>query len=877
MKPQKTKWSALLALSIACLSADPALSAETDKKQKSVNENDIEEVIVTANRREETAQDVSGVVQSLDQDAMRKDGINNVKQLQLAIPGMSVANQEGNMEIYIRGVGSANNTELGDPATAPHINGVYIPRPRGLGGMYYDLERLEVNKGPQGTLYGRNALAGTLNIITAKPNFDEVEGYVQAEVGNRSNKAAEGAINLPIGDKNAFRFAGFYRDTDAGFENVGDQSLDPAGLQEDTGFRFSFASEPIEPLSIFLMFDYGHEEGTGYPGANIYSAISDTGLRPEDLDLRKVAYRGQQGEMENDLWGVQSKITYDFGPLAVEYSGSFRKVDFYQRNASNDGIAYPGRDLSTLDTDVYSTQFWEQISESQIHELRLVSSTDHMVEWSTGLFYFEEDQQSSFFSMADKGYCCYSGTEFIMPEVKGESFAAYGDLTLKLTDSFRVFGGLRYTDEEKSRYGIGGNWALTLGGEDFACCFATRLGTEGFEPALLDRPNFDVSEIDTPQEMAQFLVEGIRTPGARDTLIDQIGPIADGSNPNGNCFERDDIDNGFVTCADGSNPDTAYANGGFTYANMTIPGQQDGSSSFNFVDWRLGFELDITDDNMIYAKVSTGHKSGGFNDSFSADVVPETFRPEKLLVYEVGSRNNYELFDRPAIINATAFYYDYTDQVFQDLTCINLDPVTGECNGYSLVNRNIGESTIYGLELESVINLPLNFKWNFNASYLKSEVQSGTVADARAQDFGAGGQAPLIDLSGNSLPLQSDLNISTRLSQNFTLLSNQFDWQILVNYRSAYHLSQFNEKPVAFLDGSSQDAHEAGYPDEQEGFATVNFGLGYELADLGLRFEGFVNNLTDEEASQKSLVGSGLNLRFLNDSRTYGIRAISRF
>ncbi|MFH7617379.1 TonB-dependent receptor, partial [Pseudomonas syringae pv. tagetis] len=98
-----------------------------------------------------------------------------------------------------RGVGSSNNTEVGDPGAAPHIKGAYIARPRGLGGMFYDVERVEINKGPQGTLRGRNALAGTLNIITKRPDLEAFGGYVQAEVGNRDHRGGEFALNLPIG------------------------------------------------------------------------------------------------------------------------------------------------------------------------------------------------------------------------------------------------------------------------------------------------------------------------------------------------------------------------------------------------------------------------------------------------------------------------------------------------------------------------------------------------------------------------------------------------------------------------------------------------------------------------------------------------------
>lgn len=837
----------------------------------------LEEVVVTAERRAESVQDLSGVVQAFDQDELDRLGIVELRQVQLAVPGLSIANQEGNVEIYIRGVGSANNTELGDPAAAPHLNGVYIPRPRGLGGMFYDLDRVEVNKGPQGTLYGRNALAGTLNLITARPRFDEVGGYAQLEYGSRDSYGAEAAVNLPLGERQALRLAGFYLDRDYDFENAGSADLDPAGLQEDRGVRLSYLTEPTERLSMLLIADYGEEAGTGYPGANIFSAVTGSGRAAEDLDLREVVYRGTEGDMENEIWGLQAHVAYDFDAVTLQYLGSYRDMDFAQRNAASDGIAFPGRDLEAVDYDVFSSQYWEQTSESQVHELRLVSASDAPVVWSVGAFYFDEDQQAGFFSLADKGYCCYSGTEFVMPDVQGEAWAVYGDATYPLSDRTRVFGGLRYTDEQKSRFGIGGNWALTLGGEDFACCVATRLGTDGFVPAMLERPNFDVSDLTDPQGRAQFLIEGIATPGANDTLIQQIGPIADGTNPQGDCFVRPDIDNGFVTCADGSNPDTAYANGGFTYADITIPGQQVGASDFDYVDWRIGVEHDLSDDNMIYAKISSGHKAGGFNDSFDDGVVAETFEPEDVLVYEVGSRNLLELGGRPATLNATGFYYDYDDQVFQDLLCINLDVATGECNGYSLVNRNIGTSRIYGLELESNLSLGAGFALDLNAVWLSSKITGGVVADARAQDFGQGGISPLIDLSGNRLPLQSDFSAALRLSQRLEVGAGAVEWQALVSHRSSYYLTQFNEDDVVYVNGTRQSALEAGFPDEQEAVTTINLGAAYAFPGDVVRIEGFINNLTDEEASQKAIVGANLNLRFLNDARTYGVRLVTRF
>ena len=864
----------MLFCSVAAVPLHAQSAPATAAPSEATEDDGSDVIIVTANRREENLQEVAGVVQALDADQLRQDGIVELRQLQAAVPGLSIANQEGNVEIFIRGVGSSNNTELGDPGAAPHLNGTYIPRPRGLGLMFYDLERVEVNKGPQGTLYGRNALAGTLNIITAKPRLGELSGYAQAEIANRSSYGAEGAINIPVGDTLAVRAAGYYVDRDYGFRNVstGEQAsqLKPAGLEENYAGRLSMLWEPDDRLSVSVVGDYGKETGTGYPGANIFGAVTATGLRPDKLNLKDVVYRGMQGDMENELWGIQGKLSYDFGTFTGELTGSYRSVDFYQANASSEGIDYPGRDLDNFQYDNFSNNFWQTRSQSQVYEARLSANEDQRFRWNLGGFYFKEDQAVGYMAVADRGYCCYSGTEFTMPDVNGESFAFFGDGTYDITDRLRVFGGLRYTEEKKSRYGIGGNWALTLGGEDFACCFATRLGTEGFRPNLLDRPNFNVSAIDTLQGRAQFLIEGIRSPGLRDTLIQQIGAIADGTNPNGTCIDRPDIDNGFVDCPAGFG-------GGFSFVELTIPDQQIGQAKFDFVDWRAGLEFDIGPDSMLYAKVSTGHKSGGFNDSFNGSTIPEAFSPEKLVVYEIGSRNSFDAFGRRAIFNLTGFYYDYSDQVFQDLTCINLDETQAPpvCNGYSLVNRNIGASRIYGAEAELRLKLPAHYALDLNAAYLDTKVTEGVVADARAQDFDAGGQSPLVSLVGNRLPLASEMNLSARLSQWFDIGSGRFDWQALLNYRSSFFLSQFNEDDIVFLDGTRQSALDAGFPDRQNGFVTLNLGAGYTIGNF--RLEAWASNFLNEEISQKALVGSSLNIRFLNDARTYGLRARINF
>lgn len=860
-------------------SAPTTQSAATGQKPAADakrNPDELDTVVVTVERREQDLQKYAGTAQAISGEDTRALGVNNeLRKIQALVPGLSMANQEGNLEIFIRGVGSANNTELGDPGAAPHINGAYIPRPRGLGGMFYDIDRVEINKGPQGTLRGRNALGGSLNIITHRPELGTFGGYVQGEVGNRNERGGEFALNAPIGATSALRIAGYKTQQDSSFENAGAaRQLDPAGIQNEYGARVSFLFKPNDKLSVLLMGDYGKEGGTGYPGANIYSAAR-AGYSPDQLDLRKVIYRGPQGKLDSSNKGLLANVAWNFGPAVLEYNGSFRKVDFNQTNASSEGVLWPGRNIDPvsatnpggIDYDNYSTVYWMATSKSQVHELRLSSDDKARFRWTSGLFYFNEKQQVGFLSLVDKGRW-YSGTEFTMPDVKGRSSAAYADGTFSITDSFRVKGGLRYTREFKSRYGIGGNWGLGLPGDGGD--FATRLGTDGFVPAFMNRPNFDVTGLTSQADMARFLLQGILRAGANDTIVQQIGAVPDGGAFG--CVDRADINNGgTVHC-----PYQSWVQ------VSAIPSQQFGESKFNFTDWRLGFEYDLGPKHLLYGTVSTGHKAGGFNDTFDPTKIPETFKPESILAWEFGSKNSFKLAGRTSTFNVSAFYYNYTNQVFQDLTVIATTP-TGEATGFALVNRNVGKSTVYGVEAESTLHFAHRFMLNFNTLWMNSKIKKGTVADVRSQNFGAGGITSLIDLSGNQLPLASKLTFNVRLQHTTELSRGTFDWQILASYRSGFFLTQYNNRDVVFLADTAgtvdhvDSASQAGFPDRQGGATTLNAGVGFTTLSGKWRFEAWGNNLLDKDVSQKALVGSGIDVRFLNDARSYGLRARYQF
>lgn len=880
----------------------PAPTSGTSQTQDEPAE--LGEVVVTAERREQTLQNYAGVAQAISGEDLRAVGIDQIEDLQSAIPGLSISNQEGNVQIYIRGVGTANNTELGDPSAATHLNGIYLPRPRGLGGLFFDLARVEVAKGPQGTLRGRNAVAGTLNIIPNMPRLGSYEGFGQAEVGTLDTVGYEGAVNLPIGEDQALRVAVYGVDRGTAYENVGnDQSLDPTGEQQLFSARATYLWQPNERFRLSLMGDFESERGTGYPATNIRNGLVGGGT-PDQLELREVLYRGPQGLVENDNWGLALNASYDFGPAVLEYIASRRSVDYYQVNAASEGVVRPGYGAGDVDYDNFGTQYWLTLSESDVHELRLSSAPDSDTVWSTGLFYFKESQEVGFLSVVDKGMF-YSGTEFTFPDVQSDSFAAYFDITWPVTDQLRLKGGFRYTEENKSRRGIGGNWSLGLGSEGFGCCFTTRLGTEGFRPIFTGRSTYAPPTPGNNQQAAQYFL-GAFSPGARDTFLQQIAGVADGSRPNGTCVNRPDTQPSY-------GGQVCPANGQHSFFQISAPGEQVGSYEDSFSDYRVGFEYDLTPDHLFYGTVSTGHKSGGFNDTIVVNGVSTapTFAPESVTLYELGVKNTF----RPAFgrvdVNANVFHYDYADQVFQTLVSLGTGP-GGASAGFSQQNINVAQSTISGFELETRFSLPFGMRLDLIGAYIDAQADDGVLTDTRGTDYGDGTPNFNIDIGGNDLPNVSKINLNAHLQQTVDLFGGRADFHLLANYRSSYYLSIYNELPViqftarpsdaagqaaydafkASMAGAtvdptaplaspflrSTDARQGGFWGRQEGYVTVNLGAGWEPSSGRYRIEGYVNNVFDETVVEKQLVSDQVvNVLFLNQPRTAGLRLRANF
>src|SRR5262245_26794095 len=207
MNRSRTVGSGVVGAIVAALLA-PAASAQQSAGEESAQSGGLEQVIVTAQRREESVQRSSLAISVVSASALQQAGVTQARDLATIVPGLSISLAGAAVQTYIRGVGNTGTDANGESDIAYSINGVYISRPSGIGPIFFDLDRVEVLKGPQGTLYGRNASGGAINLITRRPELGKFSGNVEAEGGDFGRVRVNGGVDIPLGDTFALRVAG---------------------------------------------------------------------------------------------------------------------------------------------------------------------------------------------------------------------------------------------------------------------------------------------------------------------------------------------------------------------------------------------------------------------------------------------------------------------------------------------------------------------------------------------------------------------------------------------------------------------------------------------------------------------------------------------
>jgi len=436
-----------VAVGVIALASSPAIagSAPLSTPTASPEQGGIKDIVVTAQRRSQSLQKTALPVSVLSGDALKQAGVAHAQDLTNLVPALTLSSTGGGgTQVTIRGVGNFAGNPYAEPAVAVNLDGVYLARSSGPTGLYYDLDRVEVLKGPQGTLYGRNADAGAINLIARKPqNVYEAEGEI--EYGNYNNRRLELALNAPIEGVGAIRISGVVSKRD-GYESDGYDDDNTQAL------RAQLLIEHGGPFSLLLAGDYEHNGGkgsgavlalseTGFVSSNPYLGAAVDGsnaiLQGASLGITHGATANllplfqTNGFLNVNNWGVSATAKYDLGGAELTFIPAYR-------DSTSQYLHYDAGFPVNSDEHSNATSV----------EARLASKNKAAaLQWLVGAYFFNEDLN---FNLVPYQGVAYGPTD---PILTTRSLAAFGQATYSVTSALRLTGGLRYTNERKTQNG----------------------------------------------------------------------------------------------------------------------------------------------------------------------------------------------------------------------------------------------------------------------------------------------------------------------------------------------------------------------------------------------------------------------------------------
>ena len=389
------------------------------------------EIVVTAQRREENLQRAAVSVTAVSGAQLATRGVTTAQQLTQVAPALQVSPAAGPYTVFtIRSVSNFGGNAFSDPAIAVNLAGVYLATPTAVQGLFYDLERVEVLKGPQGTLYGRNATGGAINILPQRALLGDRSALFNLEVGNFQRIAASGAVNLPIGENSALRGAFQILHRDGFFSD---------GTEDESGqaVRLSYRFEPSSAVTVDIIGDYTHQGGRG-GGATVRKRcgtsvcfVGDpwTSLSDQPAAYAPLAPQSRTQFIDSNYYGLAANVDVDTGFGTLTLVPAYRKSDI-NYNSTQAGF------------QIIERQKPEQVS----MEARLASPDGQRLGWLIGGYYLHTNAtaRSNTESAAARTY----SDQLI--NTSGETAAGFGQLTFAVTPAFRLTGGLRYTWERKT-------------------------------------------------------------------------------------------------------------------------------------------------------------------------------------------------------------------------------------------------------------------------------------------------------------------------------------------------------------------------------------------------------------------------------------------
>jgi iron complex outermembrane receptor protein len=562
------------AAATAAVAAAPVAQAAATAAAAPVASDDPQRIVVSATRRDTMLQDTPLAITAYSQETLQNNQVKDLASLVSLVPSLLVEQHgdSGGVHVYLRGVGSANHTELGDPAVAFYIDGIYLPRPQGATALMYDLSRVEVARGPQGTLNGRNSTAGSVSLISGAPSTSKVFGSASVTMGNYRHHQVQAMVNLPLGEDVALRIATI-KDTHDGYVDFrkGSNVLPGAakyGAGNQDGVRASLLWNVTPDLKATLIADYFKDTGAG----NIYLQAE-----PGPQKLRS-ALVDTPGTMDQQIMAYKAKVQYKPSEnTQIQYLGSWSR---YQRQNANDADAGLMPGFKAENRTEWST------FDSNSNELQFRSDSNDAFQWIVGAFLFNEKNKIRFDidrsaisaatlaqSIANNSVIFVQPTvgqyasamSFIQPDRQLKSKSVFFNLSQDISKEIKLTGGMRYTKDDKS----------DVGGRNWAC------------------PNWPNPGVFGQPTAANQLV----TPGAGLVNTHNIGP--------GGVIDA-------TTC-------------GRDYQNTN-----DATLSYSKLTYLARGEYKLDKDSLLFASVTSGFHSPAMGDGGA------TTKPESLTSYELG-------------------------------------------------------------------------------------------------------------------------------------------------------------------------------------------------------------------------------------------------
>ncbi len=722
------------------------------------------DIVVTATRREERLQDVPIAITAFDQATLTKSDVRDITRLEQFTPGLSFGQSGFDFKPAIRG---AATTDVDTNSATPigfYVDDIYQTLAVEASQPFVDVASVEVDRGPQGTLFGRNTSGGAIVVRSNLPSKDFSAG-ANFVYGNYDRKQVNAFVSVPLTDTLGVRVAGQYEDRDGYVKNV----VVPGNDLFDRRSRFIRGTahwQPTDALEMTLRASYWEEGGTGalaYGYKNGGLILDPTTGRGTLSGTTFPYYTTEVKDGVPDIPGgpACTGACRDIGVLTngdpYQWQGQFRPIAKLKLYAVSGQIRYATdsffvRSITSYQKFKYSsntgtsfgptlTTFSQRRDTNTVtQEFQIGGIATKPFSWIAGLYYFR-DRDEEEFQIFDPGYYCCGAT--LNPT---DSYAAYAQVSNYFGDSFRLTAGGRYT---------------------------------------IDRRKQNAQSV--------FYILPVTDPAA-------TAPTSNGVQ----------------------------------------------SKTFRRFTWRLGADYFMTPSNLLYASVSTGFRSGGFNSAnLQNSAVPPTFEPESVTAYEIGSKNRFA--DNRIQLNLAAFY-----NRFRSLQVPTTFPLPPPSQSVASASLNAGAARAYGVEAEAIVKPVPDLTLNATASLINGKYQDYRFLGAPSRFYPTQTQ----DLSGNTIP--------NTPGHKFTV-GAEYDIRVA-------GVGTFTPQANAVISSHFYNTAYNSVLDRQNAYALVDASLAWTSENGRIGVTGFVTNIGNKAVLNSAQFGSATIITSYGQPRFYGVR-----